>query len=312
MELIRRPGSGKTGDCVVTIGSFDGIHLGHRALIERLLWHGGQLSLPAMMLSFEPLPREFLQAADPPARLTNFRERWRLLADSGIDRLCLLRFDERLRMLSGLQFMQLLASARARVVVVGHDFHFGRGGQTSAHWCAGRAGEFGFTVDVVAPVQIEGERVSSGRVREALLTSDFAAAERLLGRPYSMRGRVRSGNRLGRTLGFPTANIDVKRRRVPLQGVFAVRVGLAAARGPAAVPGTPLPGVANLGTRPMVGGVQMLLEVHLFDFDGDLYGCELDVQFVARLREERKFDSMEAMVLQMRRDAADARRLLNA
>jgi riboflavin kinase/FMN adenylyltransferase len=305
MELIRGPGSDKTGDCVVTIGSFDGIHLGHRALIERLLWHGRQLSVPAMMLSFEPLPREFLQADAPPARLTNFRERWQLLAASGIDQLRLLRFDERLRMLSGLQFMQLLAAAGARVVVVGHDFHFGRGGEASAHWCAGHAGQFGFTVDVVAPVQVDGERVSSGRVREALAASDFIAAQRLLGRPYSMRGRVRSGNRLGRTLGFPTANIAVKRRQVPLQGVFAVRVRVDAGA-------AQLPAVANLGTRPMVGGVEPLLEAHLFDFDGDLYGRELEVQFVAHLRDERKFESMDAMVVQMRRDAADARALLSA
>jgi len=326
MQLIRGPGSGKTGDCVVTIGSFDGIHLGHQALIERLLWHARQLSLPAMMLSFEPLPREFLQADDPPARLTNFRERWRLLAGSGIDRLCLLRFDERLRMLSGLQFMQLLAAARARVVVVGHDFHFGRGGEASARWCAARAGQFGFRVDVVPPVRVDGERVSSGRVRAALQASDFVTAERLLGRPYGMRGRVRRGEQLGRTLGFATANIAVKRRRVPLEGVFAVRVSAAAAgraaagaatsaaaAGHATAAGVPLaPGVANLGTRPMVGGVGTLLEAHLFDFDGDLYGCELDVQFVARLREERRFESIEAMVLQMRRDAADARALLDA
>jgi riboflavin kinase/FMN adenylyltransferase len=203
--------------------------------------------------------------------------------------------------------MELLAGARARVVVVGHDFHFGRGGEASAHWCAGQAGRFGFTVDVVPPVQVDGERVSSGRVREALAAGDFSSAQRLLGRAYSMRGRVRTGNRLGRTLGFPTANLAVKRRRVPLQGVFAVRVSMDTA---SAAP--QLPGVANLGTRPMVGGGEPLLEAHLFDFDGDLYGHELEVQFVARLRDECRFDSLDAMVLQMRRDAADARRLLNA
>lgn len=302
MELIRRPAAGHRRECVVTIGSFDGIHLGHRALIERLLWHGRQRSLDTMMLSFEPLPREFLQPEDPPARLSNFRERWRLLAESGIERLWLLRFDERLRMMSGLQFMELLAAAGARVVVIGHDFHFGRGGEASGEWCAARAGQFGFSVDVLPAVLLDGERISSGRVRTALAASDFEAAQRLLGRPYSMVGRVRAGNQLGRTLGFPTANIAVKRRRVPLQGVFAVRVsgaGLEAAAG-----------VANLGTRPMIGGEQMLLEVHLFDFAGDLYGCELQVQFVARLREERRFDSMQTMVRQMHRDAHEARSLL--
>ena len=307
MELIRRL-EGAARECAVTIGSFDGIHLGHRALIERVRQHAGRLGLPSMMVSFEPLPREFLQSAGPPARLTNFRERWRLLAGSGIDRLCLLRFDQRLRMLTGRDFMALLAAAGARAVVVGHDFRFGRGGEATAEWCAQQGAQFGFEVDIVAPVLVGDLRVSSGMVRETLASADFAAAERLLGRPYGMRGRVRHGNRLGRKLGFPTANIAVKRRRVPLQGVFAVQVAgapPAAGRGPALHPG-----VANLGTRPMVDGAQMLLEAHLFDFDADLYGRELEVRFVARLREERRFDSMDAMVQQMRLDADEARSLL--
>jgi riboflavin kinase / FMN adenylyltransferase len=314
MELIRRLEAGATGDCVVTIGSFDGIHLGHRALIERLLAHARRLALPAMMVSFEPLPREFLQAADPPARLTNFRERWRLLATTGIERLCLLRFDQRLRMMGGLEFMQLLSAAGARVVVVGHDFRFGRGGEASAQFCAAHAGRFGFEVDIVDPVQVGTVRVSSGIIREALREGDFVTAQRLLGRPYGMRGRVRMGSQLGRTLGFPTANIAVKRRRVPLQGVFAVRVAGAAvaAADAAAGPSALAAGVANLGTRPMVAGAHMLLEAHLFDCAADLYGRELEVQFVARLRDELRFDSMQAMVIQMQRDAAEARRILNA
>jgi riboflavin kinase/FMN adenylyltransferase len=311
MELIRGPSTDKSAQCVVTIGSFDGIHLGHQALIERLKWHGRRLRLPTMMLSFEPLPREFLQPLDPPARLTNFRERWRLLTDFGLDRLWLLRFDEALRLSSGSEFMQLLAAAQARVIVVGHDFHFGRGGEASADWCVARSGAFGFEVDVVAPVKVQGERVSSGRVRGALQGSDFAAAAQLLGRDYCIGGRVRGGNRLGRTLGFPTANIAVKRRRVPLQGVFAVRVHGAGRAGGTDV-SRGIPGVANLGTRPMVDGAQMLLEAHLFDFDDDLYGRELEVQFVARLRDELKFESMAAMVAQMHRDAAQARALLGA
>ena len=305
MELVRLLSAGAADDCVVTIGSFDGIHLGHQALIARLRAHGQRLGLPTMMVSFEPLPREFLQRSDPPARLTNFRERWRLLTAMGIERLCLLRFDQRLRSLSGSEFLALLAGARARVVVVGHDFRFGRGGEASAEWCAQQADQFGFQVDIVPPVQIGAVRVASGIVREALRSGDLLAAERLLGRPYSMRGRVRRGNQLGHELGFPTANIALKRRCVPLQGVFAVRVG-------GAVSGCAVPGVANLGTRPMVGGTQMLLEAHLFDFDADLYGRELEVQFVARLRDELRFESMDAMVAQMQRDADEARRILNA
>lgn len=304
MQLIRRLDSVQPRECVVTIGSFDGLHRGHQVLIERALAHAARLGLPAMMVTFEPLPREYLQAASPPARLTNLRERWRLLSDSQLERLCVLAFGERLRSLSGLQFMELLRAARARVVVVGEDFRFGRGGQTSAAWCAGNAAQFGFSVDLVAAVPIDGERVSSGRVRNALAAGDFVTAKRLLGRAYSMRARVRPGNRFGRTLGFPTANLAVKRRRVPLQGVFAVRVSGAGLAG--------RPGVASLGTRPMVGGTRMLLEAHVFDFEGDLYGQELEVEFVAHLREELSFPSMDAMVEQMRQDAAEARRVLGA
>src|SRR5580698_2174966 len=216
MQLIRRLDIVQPRDFVVTIGSFDGLHLGHQALIERLLQHAAQRQLPSMMLSFEPLPREYLQAADPPARLTNFRERWRLLSNRGLDQLCLLRFSESLRSVSAEQFMELLHAARARVIVIGHDFRFGRGGVASAQWCLERAAHYGFTVDVVSPVASGGERVSSGRIRAALAVGDLASAQRLLGRPYSMRGRVCRGAQLGRTLGFPTANLAVKRRRVPL------------------------------------------------------------------------------------------------
>ena len=304
MQLIRRLESVNSRDCVVTIGSFDGLHLGHRALIERLRAHATRLSVPAMLVTFEPLPREFLQAANPPARLTNFRERWRLLSRTGLDRLCVLSFGNRLRSLSGLQFMQLLAAARTRVVVVGHDFRFGRGGEATAAWCAANAAQFGFSVDLMDVVPVEGERVSSGRVRTALAAGEFASAKHMLGRGYSMRARVKHGNHFGRTIGFPTANLPVKRRRVALQGVFAVLVS-----GPGF---SSHPGVANLGTRPMVQGTQMLLEAHLFDFDADLYGQELEVEFVAHLRDELTFPSMDDMVQQMVRDAAEARRIIGA
>jgi riboflavin kinase / FMN adenylyltransferase len=304
MQLTRRLETVQPRDCVVTIGSFDGLHLGHRALIERLLQHAAQRQLPAVMLSFEPMPREYLQAGDPPARLTNFRERWRLLQGSGLEQLCLLHFGEPLRSLSAGQFMELLRAAQARVIVVGHDFRFGRGGQANAQWCVEQASHYGLTFDVMAPVQSRGERVSSGKVREAVAAGDFVTAQRLLGRPYTMRGRVRHGAQLGRRLGFPTANIAVKRRRVPLSGVFAVRV-----RG-AGTLREPWPAVASLGTRPMAGGGLPVLEACLFDFDGDLYDRELEVEFVALLRAERTFESMDAMVVQMHRDAAEARRIL--
>ena len=302
MELIRRLDSTNAHDCVVTIGGFDGIHLGHRALIERMRAHGARLKLPSMLVSFEPLPREVLFPDDPPERLTNFRERWRLLSDTGLERLCLLTFSQRLRRIPSAQFMELLQAAHARVVVIGHDFRFGAGGEATAQWCARHSAAFGFEVDVVDAVALGGMRVSSRRVREALRFGELGEARRLLGRPYGMRGRVRHGNQLGRTLGFPTANLAVKRRRVAMTGVFAVRVHGAGLDG--------WPGVANLGTRPVIGGTHTLLEAHLFDWAGELYGREVEVEFVARLRDELKFASLDDMVLQMHRDAEQARRQL--
>jgi riboflavin kinase / FMN adenylyltransferase len=291
---------------VLAIGSFDGLHVGHHALIARAVARAAELGVPAGLLSFEPLPREVLQPDSPPARLTNFRERWRLLEGSGLDHLHLLTFSQRLRAMTGLQFMEALKGMGARAIVVGHDFRFGHKGAASAQWCASESGKFGFEVDILDPVLVGEERASSGLVRGALEAGDLSRAARLLGRPYSMRGRVRHGERLGRKLGFPTANIALHRRRAPLAGIFAVRVrgaGLVAAQGG-------WPAVASLGTRPTVNGVEPLLEVHLFDFEGELYGRELEVEFVARLREERRFDTLEAMVAQMHRDATEARAAL--
>jgi riboflavin kinase/FMN adenylyltransferase len=191
----------------------------------------------------------------------------------------------------------------ARTVVVGHDFRFGCNGEATAPMLVEAGQRLGFAVDVVAPVTLDGERVSSSGVRDALARGDFAHARRWLGRPYTMRGRVVQGNKLGRDLGFPTANLRIERRRTPLQGIFAVRVhGVEAA---------PLRGVASLGTRPTVGGVQTLLEVHVFDFSSDLYGREIEVEFVAKLRDEESYPTLDALVEQIHRDAAEARRILS-
>ena len=298
---------------VLTIGTFDGLHIGHVALIARTCARATELGLEAGLLSFEPMPREVLTPDDPPARLTNFRERWRLLADSGLSRFHLLTFNSGLRSKSGADFMALLRGLGARAIIVGHDFRFGRGGQASAEWCAAEACHYGFEAEIIAPVLVEGERVSSGLVRAALAGGDLKRAARLLGRPYSMRARVQRGEQLGRTLGYPTANLDIARRRTPLGGIFAVRVRSAAlpvraGDGTAGAPGWPA--VASLGTRPTVNGIEPLLEVHLFDFNGDLYGAELEVEFVARLREERCFESIGLMVEQMHCDAAAARAAL--
>ncbi|HXO15147.1 MAG TPA: bifunctional riboflavin kinase/FAD synthetase [Steroidobacteraceae bacterium] len=306
MELIRGLSGARrrVAGCVLTIGTYDGIHLGHQALLSRLNEHAVRRGEPAVLLTFEPMPREFLAPNDPPARLTSLRERWRILSGTRLNFLWLLRFGEALRNLPGEAFAQLLArELRPRLVVVGHDFRFGRQGEATASVLAAAGTRLGFDVDVLAPVTLDGERISSSGVRAALACGDFERARRWLGRPWSMRGRVKAGKGLGRELGFPTANLPLERRRAPVAGIFAVRVH--------GVGSAPLPGVASLGTRPTVAGVEALLEAHLFDFCGDLYGREIEVEFVAKLRDEAFFMTIEALTVQVRRDAADARRILN-
>jgi riboflavin kinase / FMN adenylyltransferase len=289
--------------CVVTIGSYDGLHLGHQALLGRLLERARAATAASILVTFEPLPREYLQPEDPPARLTSFRERWRLLAPLPLDYLCLLRFDEALRNLSAEAFARLLARGlNASAVVVGHDFRFGHQGAATAEVLSEAGRRLGFEVEVVPAVRLAGERISSSGVRAALALGDFARAATWLGRPWTMRGRVVGGQRLGRTLGFPTANLPLKRRRAPVAGVFAVRVH--------GIGDLALPGVASLGTRPTVNGTQALLEAHLFDFAGDLYGREIAVEFVTKLRDEQRFESLGALTAQMHEDAARARSLL--
>ncbi len=307
MQLIRgvEGFGGRGAGCALTIGTYDGIHLGHQALIARVGEHASRLGTASVLLTFEPTPREYLMPSDPPARLTSLRERWRILAPLQLDYLWLLRFDEALRNLSAEGFAQLLARELApRIVVVGHDFRFARRGEATAPMLAEAGRRFGFEVEVLPAVTIEGERISSSGVRAALACSDFERARRWLGRPWSMRGRVQPGRSLGAQLGFPTANVPLERRRSPVAGIFAVRV-----RG---VGSSERTGVASLGTRPTIGGSEALLEAHVFDFDGDLYGREIEVEFVARLRDEERFASLEALTEQMERDAAEARRILNA
>ena len=289
------------------MGSFDGIHLGHGALIASACALAAQMGKPAMMLTFEPLPREYLAPRDPPARLTDLRERWRVLERSDLSFLCVLRFDEKLRSLSGEQFVNLLTGQfAASAVVVGQDFRFGRGGAGSIALLRAAADAGRFALELVPSVCIDDTRVSSSGVRALLASGDFRKARDLLGRAYSMRGRVVEGQKLGRKLGYPTANIRMRRAKLPLSGIFAVRV-----RGvDAGNTHTARAGVASLGFRPTVGGTEPLLEAHVFDYDGSLYGRELDVEFVAKIRDEEKFDDLDALVRQMHLDAAGARAIL--
>jgi riboflavin kinase/FMN adenylyltransferase len=310
MELVRglqglKP---KHLGAAMTVGSFDGIHLGHGGLIASTCGLAKQLARPAMMLTFEPMPREYLAPQDPPARLTDFRERWRVLERSDLHYLCVLRFDEKLRQLTGMQFVELLTERfNASAVVVGQDFRFGRGGAGSITLLRAAAEAGRFELELVPSVCIDDIRVSSSGVRAALATGDFHRARDLLGRAYSMCGRVVAGERLGRRLGFPTANIRMRRRKLPMTGIYAVRVrGVDARHAHEA-----RDGVASLGFRPTVDGTEPLLETHVFDFDDVLYGRELEVEFVAKIRDEEKFLSLDALVQQMHQDAAEARKLLS-
>ena len=229
---------------------------------------------------------------------------------TGLSFVLQLRFGESLRCLSGDEFAGLLAQdVKTPAIVVGHDFRFGRNGEATGPMLSNAGQRLGFSVDVVPPVLIDGERVSSSLIRGALERGDLATARHWLGRPYSMIGRVVRGQQLGRDLGFPTANLRLGRKRSALQGIFAVRVhGI---EKPGVAGKCCLPGVASLGTRPTVGGTVPVLEAHVFDFAGDLYGREIEVEFVAKLREEERFENLDALVKQMHVDAAQARSILN-
>ena len=295
--------TGLSGGSVVTIGNFDGVHLGHRALLERCRVRAGT-ALDVALVTFDPLPGEWFHGAAAPPRLTGMAQKHVLLARAGVDLTWMMRFNGRLAAMPAPDFVQaiLVGGLGARAVVVGGDFRFGneREGDSALLRRLGQA--WGFETEVMAAVEVGGERVSSTRIRAALSAGDLATAEALLGRPYSLCGRVVRGERLGRRLGYPTANIRPPRAACALGGVFAVQV-----REPG---GRWRPGVASLGSRPAVGGRETLLEVHLFDFAGDLYGRRLETRFVAKLRDEADFPGLEALVAQMREDEQRARALL--
>ena len=289
---------------VVCIGAFDGLHLGHRALVGRAVARARALGVPAVALSFEPLPREFFAGEAKPPRLMLPRARLAGLLGLGCDRVGLLRFDAALAAMPAAQFIERVLAGRlgVREVWVGPGFRFGRGREGDLALLQAAGAAHGFSADAIAPVLLEGERVSSTRIRAALVAGDFALAARLLGRPYAIGGHVVRGQQLGRTLGYPTANLRFAGKVPALRGIYATRVH--------GVGDAPWPSVSSFGTRPTVGGVEPLLEAHLFDFEGDLYGRRIEVEFVARLRDEEKFPDLPTLVAQMHRDADQARRIL--
>jgi riboflavin kinase/FMN adenylyltransferase len=290
--------------CVLTIGAFDGVHRGHQEMIRVLHDQAREHSLPGAVLSFEPTPREFFAKSSPPARLTRFRERFDAFAHYGVERFVCVRFDDRMRQMTPEEFIDgvLVGSLGIRHIVVGHDFRFARGHDGSVATLRAAGPTHGFGVTVVPPFEVDGNRVSSSLIREVLEAGDMKRAAKYLGRPYRITGKVIAGQRLGRTLGFPTANLRLHRRATPVAGIFAVRVS-----GPGL---KDAPGVASLGTRPAVNGKELLLEAHVFDYSGDLYRRYVHVDFIERLRDELWFASMDALVEQMHKDAVLAREIL--
>jgi riboflavin kinase/FMN adenylyltransferase len=289
---------------VVCIGAFDGVHRGHQALLDAVRVRADALGVEAVAISFEPLPRQYFQGRDAVARLSSPRQKLAGLLRRA-DRAGLLRFDERLAATEPEAFVAAVLAGRlaAREVWVGAEFRFGRGRRGDFALLSALGEAHGFSTHAIEPVLAGGQRISSTRVRALLAAGDFDGAETLLGRPYAMQGRVVHGNRLGHELGYPTANLRIPFGRAPVQGIFAARVEVAGLRH--------WPSVASLGTRPTVNGTEPLLEAHLFDYDGDLYGRLLTLEFVAKLRDEARFDSLPALVEQIHRDAAQARAILS-
>ncbi|HYE35976.1 bifunctional riboflavin kinase/FAD synthetase [Methylocaldum sp.] len=290
------------GGCVATVGNFDGVHVGHQQVIERLAEAGRKLNLPVVVVLFEPQPREYFTPHEAPARLTRLREKLAHLVELPIDRVLLLRFNRSLAELPAEQFIQdiLIEGLRTKYLVVGDDFRFGKNrlGNFALLQQAGR--KAGFEVVDTPSVLVDGLRVSSTSIREALAAGNLGEAARLLGRPYSVCGRIVHGAKLGRTLGFPTANILMRRKNTPVQGVFAVTM--------TGISEHPLPGVANIGIRPTVaGGPMVLLETFLLDFSGDLYGRQVEITFHRKLRDERRFAGLAELQAQIKRDVAAAR-----
>lgn len=303
MELIRglhnlRP---EHHGCVATIGNFDGVHLGHQAVLGQLNEKADALGLPAVVITFEPQPREYFAPDTAPPRLTRFREKLEALRRYGVRRVLVLPFNDRLARMPAEEFVQtvLVQGLGVKYLVVGDDFRFGRGREGSFGTLQAAGQAHGFQVAHMHTFHVDGARVSSTRIRQALEQGKMEEASRLLGRDYRMSGRVAHGEKLGRQLGFPTANLFLHRRATPLEGIFVVEIyGLDE---------EPLQGVASLGNRPTVEGTRTLLEVYIFDFDQQIYGRHLQVSFLHKLRDQAKFDSLEALVAQIERDVDAAR-----
>lgn len=306
MQLIRGldnwPDASPT---IITIGNFDGVHLGHQAMFAATRRLADERSLPATVISFEPLPHEYFTAANAPPRIQGLRDRVQSAADAKMDRLLLLRFDHALAAMQSEEFIKkiLVEAVGMQHIVVGDDFRFGYQRAGSFDTLMHHATALNYTVEQSTTCLHGNERVSSTRVRELLNKGDLTAAATLLGRPYRISGRVIHGEKVGRQLGFPTANVALGPHRPPLRGVFAVWATHLRT-------GKRYPAVANLGERPTVGGRKLLLEVHALDHSPDWYGEHLGVDFMGRLRQEKRFDSLDELKAQIALDAQEAKQMM--
>ena len=291
--------------CVATIGNFDGVHLGHQAVFRQLRREADSHGQPLAVIIFEPQPMEYFRPDEAPARLTTLREKIRMFTELGIDNVLILHFSKRLAAMGAETFIDeiLVRGLGIRHLFVGDDFRFGRARSGDVRMLREAGEAHGFTVDNMDTLMHRDERISSTRIRRHLIEGEIAEANACLGRSYAICGRVAHGDKRGRTIGFPTLNVVLRRRSSPLRGVYAVRV--------AGLDASLLPGVANIGTRPTVeGDERFLLEVHLFNFDREVYGQLVEVEFIDRIRDEMKFESFDALRRQILVDADKARRLL--
>lgn len=302
MRVLRRAPTRAERPVALTIGNFDGLHLGHRTMLSRLVEVARQRRLAAVVMTFEPQPQEFFAPDQAPARLTSLREKLELLDGAGVDTVFVCRFGYAFAQISAEQFVERIVhqGLGTRWLLVGDDFRFGARRAGNFDLLRSLAPRYGFEVEATRSIMHEGTRVSSTAIRAYLQSGDLAAAERLLGRRYSICGRVERGDGIGSGLGYPTANVRLNRLKPPLAGIFVVEIDGLGDR--------LLPGVASLGIRPTVTDRgRAVLEVHLFDFSDDIYGRRIRVRFLAKLRDEEKFASVDALVAQMDRDSQSAR-----
>lgn len=295
----------KHRECVATIGNFDGLHQGHQSVIQSLIKLGQQLQQPTCVILFEPHPQEFFYGDKAPARLMRLGEKIKYLQQLNIDRVLCLRFNKRLAECTADRFVKeiLIDKLGVKGLIIGDDFRFGKRRQGDFVFLQNLGREYGFKVFSTPTVLLKNERIGSSRVREAVKQADFKLAALLLGHPFRLSGRIIYGDQRGRLLGFPTANIRLHRRVLPLQGVFVVNVyGLTA---------TALPGVANCGKRPTINGLKNLLEVHLLDFNQNIYGQFIEIEFLKKIRDEKKFDNLEALKQRITKDVAIAKNFFN-